>query len=306
MRQKYTTVFLATLLLLYTANEVRAQGCSDAGFCTIDSLKLQGNQRKDSDYRNTFKFGFLHGTSDNDIMIYGGYLEYTRNLHEKLNLNAKLNFLAQDGEQASSAGPSDVYISTSILPSDSIVLTAGVKLPLDDGNRMKNNLSLPMDFQPSLGTVDLIFGFGYGIQNFDLTVALQQPVTQNDNGFLPGDYPPDSGFDDFHPTNGYQRKGDILIRASYAVALGRKWTLTPSLLPIFHLAEDEYTNEEGIMIPIEGSSGLTLNANVFMEYSIDGRNTIEFGFGAPITTRETRPDGLTRHYVVSVEYKLGL
>ena len=163
-----------------------------------------------------------------------------------------------------------------------------------------------MDFQPSLGTVDLIFGFGYGIQNLDLTVALQQPVTQNKNGFLPSDYPEGSGFDDFHPTNEFQRRGDILVRASYAIPFWKKWILTPSLLPIFHLGEDEYTNEEGGRVPIEGSSGLTLNANVFVEYSIDDRNAIEFGFGAPITTRETRPDGLTRHYVVSVEYKVNM
>lgn len=300
-------MFLASILhLLFTAANLRAQGCSDAGFCTIDSLKLQSEQMGEPQYANKFKFGFSHGKADNEIAVYGSYLEYTRHVHKSLNLSARLAFLAQDGFLASSAALSDLYLSTSYLPDSNIILTTGVKLPLDDGNRMKNSLSLPMDFQPSLGTVDLIFGFGYGIENLDLTIALQQPVTQNDNGFLPDDYPANSGFEVFSPTNEYKRKGDILLRASYSIPLGNRWKLTPSILPIFHLGEDEYTNASGEKIQIEGSRGLTLNANAFLEYSISSTNKIEFGFGGPIKTRKTRPDGLTRDFVLSLEYKLYL
>jgi hypothetical protein len=304
MKSKTCMILVAILFFGIALIDLRAQGCSDAGFCTVDSLKLQRDRMQPLQYPNKLKIGFLRGEADNDIAVYGGYLEYTRRVHEKLDLNTKLNFLGQEGAVGDSAGPSDIYLNASCLLDKNVILTGGVKLPLDDGNRLRNGLSLPMDFQPSLGTVDLIFGIGFEIEKLGVTFAFQQPVTQNDNAFLPENYPENSGFDEFHPTNHYKRKGDMLIRMSYYIPLGKKWKLTPSLLPIFHLQEDEYTNSDEEKILITGSRGLTLNVNVFLEYSLNLKNRIEFGFGAPTKTRETRPDGLTREFVISMEYKL--
>jgi hypothetical protein len=184
-------------------------------------------------------------------------------------------------------------------------LTAGIKVPLDDGNRTWGPLSLPMDYQPGLGTADLIFGAGYGIKKLSMMVALQQPLTRYANRFRSASYPPDSEFRTYQSTSGYRRKGDVLARLSYEVPIGKKWKRTPGLLPIFHLADDEYTDENGRIAEIRDSRGLTLNANVFLEYSMNPANRIEFSFDAPVRTRSVRPDGLTRDFVAGLEYKFG-
>ena len=60
----------------------------------------------------------------------------------------------------------------------------GLKVPFTDGNLKENGVPLPMDFQPSLGTYDLILGVSHQYKNFNFVVAYQQPLTQNNNRLL--------------------------------------------------------------------------------------------------------------------------
>ncbi|GAB1398400.1 hypothetical protein MASR1M65_31800 [Saprospiraceae bacterium] len=53
---------------------------------------------------------------------------------------------------------SDLYVNTNYRIGEKSRLALGVKIPLSDGNVKENEKSLPMDYQPSLGTYDLILG----------------------------------------------------------------------------------------------------------------------------------------------------
>jgi hypothetical protein len=55
---------------------------------------------------------------------------------------------------------------------------------------------------------------------------------------------------------------------------------------------------------IQGSAGLTLNLNAFLDYNITEKSGIQFSAGMPLLVRETRPDGLTRSFIASLEYKI--
>ena len=98
------------------------------------------------------------------------------------------------------------------------------------------------------------------------------------------------------------KRRDILLRASYPISLGSTFTITPSILPIYHMGDDEFTNALGEVETIVDSKGLTLNANLFIDFAINNTNKISLSFAAPLVTRKVRPDGLTRKYVAGLEY----
>lgn len=277
-----------------------SQGCSDAGFCTINSFKPNSTEV----LNNQFKLGTYFGNADNSISIYGNYLEYNRLLSEKFGLDVKLTTLAQNGNGISAFGLSDIFLNASYKASEKVKLTLGTKIPLSEANKFSNNLPLPIDYQASLGTFDLIFGIGYELKRIQFVAALQQPLTQNNNQFIATNYPINSELRTLQSTNKFERSGDILLRVSYPMNITSKLKLTPSILPIYHLANDKFTDEFNVKKEIIGSKGLTLNGNAYLDYEINSKNIIQLNLGVPFIVRKSRPDGLTRGFIANIEYRI--
>jgi hypothetical protein len=279
-----------------------AQGCSDAGFCTINSLK--GDQEMGADLlKNQFRTGFSYGQADNQVEVWSGFVEYMRYFSEQFNISLKAGYMAQSNDLASSSGFSDVFLTGNYMV-NSLAFTGGVKIPLQDGNLLKDGKALPMDFQPSLGTFDLILGTAYAWKKFHFMLALQQPLSQNKNTFLNTDYPPNNAFSGYISTNNYNRKGDLLFRLTYQLPLTERLTLVPAILPIYHLGDDSYKDAAGNEVVLKGSQGLTFNGNLFVNFDLNDRSMIQLSFAAPFVTRDLRPDGLTRSFVAGLEYQI--
>lgn len=302
MKKISILLFLTTFSILFT-NYAFGQGCSDAGFCTINSLK-PNNTDSTAVVDNQFKIGAFYGKADNFISIYGNYFEYYRQLNNNLGLDAKLTTLAQSGNGISVFALSDIFVNINYKANERVRFTLGAKIPLSKANKTYNNLPLPMDYQASLGTFDLIVGIGYEINQIQIVAAIQQPLTQNDNQFIASDYPANSKLRTFQSTNKFQRSGDVLLRVSYPLNISSKLKLTPSILPIYHLTNDRYLDELNFNREINGSKGLTLNGNAFLDYEINNKSIIQFNFGIPFIVRESRPDGLTRSFIANIEYRL--
>jgi hypothetical protein len=296
-------LLLATSLLCFLTNYTYAQGCSDAGFCTINSFKPNSKGNKEV-LNNQFKIGAFYGKADNAIAVYGNYVEYNRMVSKKFGFDAKLTTLAQNGNGISTFGLADVFLNANYKASEKLTFTVGAKMPLSNANKSKNNLPLPMDYQASLGTFDVIFGIGYEVNKLQLVAAIQQPVTQNDNLFFASSYPVNSNLKAFQSTNKFIRSSDVLLRVSYPISLNKKLQFTPSLLPIYHVANDKYTDELNVQREIIGSQGLTLNGNMYLDYAINNKNSIQFNLGIPFIVRDSRPDGLTRSFIANVEYRI--
>jgi len=296
-------IFLVTGLITLTTHFVLGQGCSDAGFCTINSFKPV---HEDSilSFSNQFKVGTFIGQADNHITVYGGYAEYNRSFGSNFSVNAKLTSLAQNGNDISGFGLSDFYLNSNYSVNDRIKLTLGAKIPLMGADSKLNNLSLPMDYQASLGTFDLIFGVGIEIKKWHFVGAIQQPLSQNSNQFFAEDYPASSSLRSFQTTNNFTRNGDILLRVSYPFSLSPKLKLTPSILPIYHLSNDTYTDKFNVAKEIIGSKGLTLNGNIYLDYVLNQKSSLQLNIGMPFIVREARPDGLTRSYIANLEYSI--
>jgi len=299
---------LKCFLISFTALTIQVnysfgQGCSDAGFCTINSFKPESGDGTGA-FKNQFKIGAFFGGADNAVSVYGNYAEYNRQLNENIGVDIKWTTLAQNGNGLSVFGLADVFLNANYRASDKLRLTLGTKIPLTKSNKSLDNLPLPMDYQASLGTFDLIFGLGYEISKLQIVAAIQQPLTQNDNRFFASSYPVGSKLVAFQSTYQFKRSGDVLLRVSYPISLSEKMKLTPGLLPIYHIANDKYTDELNNEKEIVGSQGLTLNGNIYLDYEINKRSTIQVNVGVPFVVRESRPDGLTRSFIANAEYRI--
>lgn len=298
LRLLILTAFFSTI----GVGNIYGQGCSDAGFCTMNSFKPNGSESIDGQI-NQIKVGAFYGGADNSISVLGGYVEYNRQFNKRFGMDARLTTLAQSGNGISTFGFSDVFINANYNADKRLKFTLGTKVPLSNGGNAENNLALPMDYQPSLGTFDIILGVGYAIKNFQFAAALQQPLTQNENQFIASSYPVDSKLSSFQSTNKFERSGDVLLRISYPVKVNSKLQFTPSLLPIYHLSNDKYSDEFNVKREIDGSRGLTLNANAYIDYAVTSKSFIQLNIGVPLVLRDARPDGLARSFIVSAEYR---
>ncbi len=297
---------LATLvaILALANNQINAQGCSDAGFCTLDIVKpieLEEAEVKQP-HKHTFKAGLNIGSADNDITVFGQYLEYNYKFSEKFSATTKLTAISQSGNNISNFGLSDLLINANYKFAKNTTGVLGFKIPFTNGNDTDENRPLPMDYQSSLGTYDIILGVSQKIKNFQVVVAYQQPLNKNENTYFSSSSLNNSPF--IFSTNEFDRAADVLLRVSYPVKASKSLVITPSILPIYHVTNDKYTDLMGNSREIEGSQGLTLNANIYLDYQLKNNDKIQFSLAAPLAVREARPDGLTRGFVANIEYSI--
>ena len=114
---KLKFILLSTAILFFLTNYAFGQGCSDAGFCTMNSFKPNNTDSTDNTdsvvikkaVNNQFKIGAFFGKADNSISVYGNYLEYNRLLGKNFGIDAKLTTIVQDGNGISTFGFSDIF-----------------------------------------------------------------------------------------------------------------------------------------------------------------------------------------------------
>lgn len=288
------------ILLVSGFIRLQAQGCSDAGACTVPALQ-HADLFNQTEKKNSFTVGLTGGSADHNIFAFGAHAAYHRKFGNTFSADAKLTYAARSGNDINTSGIGDIYVMLNYRVSPSFTATGGVKMPLNEADRTFEGRMLPMDYQTSLGTPDLIIGVSYKYNNWMLALGYQQPVDQNQNIFIPSEWPSESPLADFVQTGRYDRSGDILMRISRIIPLQNNVTIIPGLLPIYHIRNDiDYLTYE--QVDIEGSAGLTLNATMQAEIQSGLNNKLNLSLGFPLLVRKVRPDGLTRSFVLGVEY----
>lgn len=101
-------VIMAFPLFLY--GKLSAQGCSDAGVCTIHSIRNNTTTEQDKN-KNDIVAGFAFGKGEENVTNYTPYIEYTRSLNTRTSLTAKASFSWISGELANTSGLSDLFVS---------------------------------------------------------------------------------------------------------------------------------------------------------------------------------------------------
>jgi hypothetical protein len=316
MRRSFKAGVTIFIFIFVLKRQSFTQGCSDAGVCTLHSIKnnAEGHESKDGK-NNDLSIGFAYGKGERSTNNYTWYVEYTRSLTKKTSLTGKLGYSFINGELANTKGLTDLFLSVNHafdLPAGKTgtkgkwqkSFVVGLKIPFDGAGIVENGIHLPMPYQTSLGTTDLVLAINYRRKDFGATLAFQQPLKAiNENKFLPGDYPSQPLTLKYWPTNEFSRKGDVVGRVSYNFKIRERFSIRPSFLGIYHEANDTYLDNNKIRRAIFNSKGLTLNANVFADYRLKDGSGFELSLGTPFVVRDQRPDGLTRSFVASLEYQ---
>jgi hypothetical protein len=297
---------LLILTLFFAPSLVKAQGCSDAGFCTLGNLRLPAVSIDSSKH----KLGLVlaSGIGDEKVFVFTPALQYEYAMDRLWSLQAKLTTNYATGNLGAAGGPGDFYLSgmrNFNSPKDwRWSAMAGIKFPLSQSNLKENGKPLPMQYQSSLGTIDAILGLSVINKKWHFSAGYQQPLSgSNSNGFLPIYWQDNSDAAKYPSTSNLKRKADMLLRGTYQFVVNKKFQLSAGLLGIYHLGRDTYINTSvsNQPIAINGSDGLTLNLNASVKWALSKSIQIGFLTGTPLIARDIRPDGLTRSIVISPE-----
>ena len=297
MREKIVLILFVVLVI---PEGVFAQGCSDAGFCTVSTINPSSNLDTINQEKSYFKTGLTVGSSQYNVTAINPYLEYDFSIHKKVILSTKGVYSIRTGPVVTTNSLSDLFFSLNYRISTHFSTVVAVKVPLNKADFSEHNRDLPMSYQTSLGTTDFIYGISFSRNNFFASLGTQIPLTQNSNQFLIEEYVGELNLN-YLSTNNFKRQPDVLLRLNYQSKWNNNLKLIYGILPIFHIANDKYTNSLNERKEIRNSKGLTLNLNSILQYQLNQKNVVEFSVGIPIISRKSRPDGLPQ-FAVGIQY----
>lgn len=114
-----------------------AQGCSDAGFCTIGSIKPNTSD-SNSLKQKELSIILTNGIGDEGVYVFTPALQYDHGLNNRWALQSKITANRASGSLGNSFGLGDLFLSALYQVQQSkkwkSMLTFGTKLPLNNGN----------------------------------------------------------------------------------------------------------------------------------------------------------------------------
>lgn len=297
MYLKPSTCLLFTVFVAIFSLQTNAQGCADAGLCSIGPMK--SSDFFDEPANGELRFRPSYGLGEKQVSIIGLQLEGDYNIKDIVYFQFLLPYTISTGSLGHTSGLGDLTLSLSIpiFSNDEVSTTifGGSKIPFQNGNATYDGNLLPMAYQPSLGTFDALGGVAVTYKQFLFSAGYQQPLTQNENKYIAPGIDPDN---ESWTTNDFERAADMAIRAEYSKSNPEKINWKAGLLGIIHMGNDTYFDPtDNVRKDIENSQGLTLNVTGGISKNW-GKYTLGTDLGFPVITREARPDGLTRTFVL--------
>ncbi len=299
--QKALVIIFSALLF-----EAHSQGCNDAGLCTTGNF---GNSHSLQKERYTTELSYIFGLGEAQTILQTFQFDQRMMLMQgKIQFLLRVPFVYVHGNLANTAGLGDVTIGfNGILHKDNnyhiSALVAG-KIPSNGSNLSRKGKSLPMVYQTSLGTYDVMAGINLQHSSWLWGLGFQYPFGSNQNGFLYNDWADNDLAQEYWESAGLKRGPDLVFRADKMLLLRNNNNLQPGLTVIFRIQKDKI-NVNGEDIEVNGSDGITINANLSYNINFENNASLKLLAAAPIITKEVRPDGLTRSFVLSVIYTLG-
>jgi len=315
-------VLLSVFLLISVY--ASAQGCSDAGFCTMGAMKPdQPYNKKIAVKLRSMEVSFYRGTTTLTPIIYVATADMNFSLNRKTTFQIKIPFQYVEGRLANTSSLSDLSlcVTRNVYSSDKFDLnwSVGGKIPSNrsdfftsDGN------ALPMYYQTSLGTWDIISGISLINRHWLIATGIQIPLNQNNNQFdwhdwdknNPNPDPDELNYVMKYPNSKYLRRGtDVMLRVERNFRLSR-FNFSVGLLPIYRITADRITPDpktrlgERTSYDLKGNEaiGLAMSLITTAGYSFNVRSGIKLLVGHKIVQRAYSPDGLTRELVTSFTY----
>jgi len=278
-------------LLCLVAVDAHAQ-CSDAGACTIS--RHAGIEQ--TAYARTMGLRYLYGSSGSpdDVRYQTVNAEANLQLFSDSRLMLTLPFHRQSGPLGSVSGVGDLIAvwEQTILRwgerENRLQIQAGARLATGNANAIP---SLPMMYQPGLGSNDLIVGASAGLSRWTAGAAYQIAGKRNDNALVR-----------------LERGDQILVWGNYELPWG-KTSFSPGVTIIKQLQESsvlDSTASADVFVSVPGSDQLQVNLALRVRHEFSALLRAEFFAAIPLRPRDVNVDGLKRSMVVSVGMFLAL
>ena len=316
---RYLSALCLSIAVCFTANvDVKAQGDSDPGFSTTGAMRNNSgimigeeefeNQRTHFSLSNTFATGENHVVLDIPTvevrvpmfgLTSGGYFD------------VRLPFYSAKGDLGKVWGVGDMVVTYTHMfqgvDNWTFQGTAGLNIGMGTATATDGTRPLPMIYQSSQGSTDVIIGGSAMFKQYiTVAAAYQQPFVRynqnaydrfyeiNDTVYSSTNYPVGSKL---------YRNGDVMLRVEGHYG-GKRAGISGGPLAIYHLRNDLYTDRSGYIREIVGSEGLTLNlvGNVYMRFGRTGSFKLDCTGSIPVVTRDVRPDGLTRNWMITPRF----
>lgn len=287
--------------LLFFINTSFAQGCSDAGACAVESLNFD-NTENNSHNHLTLNLEQSFGLGEKFVFI----SQTTAGIQYKLSklsmLELRVPFIYTNGNLGNSLGVGDLLLSLNqrIISNDKQILSAiiGSRIKTNDANKLFNNNPLPMAYQTSLGTYDIILGTYFRQAKWDFYFAYQHSFGRNKNSYLnPINETDDSKL--YYESNKLKRGDDLYFRARRFFNLKNDNKIIVNSLFIYRVQQDEIF-KNGKDIKLEGSEGVTVNLAIAYSKKLKNNRKLQYTLAFPVIDKDYRSDGLTRNVVIGI------
>jgi hypothetical protein len=312
---------ITTILILYTFHNAVGQGCSDAGFCTMGAMKPDQPYNKNIPVKlRALEFSVYRGTTTLSPIVYVATLDANFSVFgNKNSIQVKLPYQSVRGNLSNTGGLGDISLcyTRNIISTNKfdVNFSLGGKIPSNNANLKdsKTGLPLPMYYQTSLGSYDLITGISVITRKWLLATGIQHPLNKNENEFVWGNN--ESGWvkeyknntdpeyvRSYNKANNLKRGTDVMVRVERNFRFSRL-NFTLGLLPIYRITNDEVEDPatEERFKP-KDAKGLALSGIGTVGYNFNVKSGIRLLLGHKIVQREHNPDGLTREMVTTISY----
>lgn len=309
---KLSTPALCILLSVVLCSISYSQGCSDAGFCTMGAMRPNQHYAKKINLKlKSIEGGYYLGFTQFHDVLFSVLTDFNFALNPRTSFQIKLPYNYINGPLGTNQGLGDISLSTTrnIINKEGfqVNLTAGGKVPT--GNPTKKSVDdrpLPMYYQTTLGTYDIVFGVSLVSKNWLIAAGYQQPLNSVDNKFVWGAWNSSPLLEtarNYPVSNSLERGSDIMLRIERNFRSSRFNTYI-GLLPIYRINKDKIISPQtGEKVEVKGSDGLALTALYGFGYRFSVKTGIKLLIGVRIIQRDVNPDGLSRELVNALTFE---
>ncbi|WP_027000385.1 hypothetical protein [Eisenibacter elegans] len=312
MKTYCASLLLSIVCCFFAPTASFAQGCSDAGFCTMGAL--QPDQAPEQASLKLRELRILHSVSItvSGALVQSSNIDIQWTLGQHWQLQTKLTPYQQTvSEYFQTQGLADAFLTLTrqVVQSNQgqLLMSVGAKIPLNRATlTAPNGQVLPMRYQSSLGTYDVVAGASWLSRRWLVAVGYQQPLStpaiayRREALLAAGISPEAAAYIVRYPeTVDYQRGSDVMLRIERNFRSAR-WNGHLGLLNIYRLQPDRSRQASGELLPIVGTDGLVVNLLVGTGYQFSTRSGINFLIARQLYTRDRRADGLDRLWLANV------
>jgi hypothetical protein len=310
--KKVSFLGLTLAMSLGTAVVSHAQGDSDPGLSTIGAMRTGSAIMIDGEiYENEksqISVGHTFSEGERGIKLNIPQLELRLAASETDYFHVKLPYYAAKGELATTGGLGNLTVAyTHVLPNPDAVtwqFTGGVDIGTGSATVVDgSSRALPMAYQASRGTTDVIVGVGMQWKKYlNVSAGYQQPIIQyNENNYNRFSVDNDLAYStaNYPISRKLYRNGDVMMRIE-GQYYGNRAGIAAGPLAFYHLRNDLYQDVNNKYRELDGSQGFTLNVagSAFVRFGRYGEWKFDVTGAYPLVQRDLAPDGLKREWMV--------